>query len=288
LGHVFSFLSCLFLDLVLWTDYVATRWYRAPELLVPRTTNYSTAIDLWSCGCIFAEMILRKPLFPGDDTTHQLSLITEFTGKPDLGAIQRLRSRRTQEVLGSMPMRGPKDLSTVFPPDTDPAVLRLIRGMLEFDPDRRMTAREALMDDYFTSWRDPLGFGPPPRRLEPSEFEFEKRIGTRNNDGLASIRRELLMEICSYHPSKRAELLGDVPGSGYDMQSPSDMFGQAMENQHHGIANRAASMPKNAINNVIAAGDLRDRRLAKLATMPEKELAKYKANAGASDTMADD
>lgn len=272
---------------------MATRWYRAPELLVPRSTNYSTAIDLWSCGCIFAEMILRKPLFPGDDTNHQLSLITEFTGKPDLGAIQRLRSTRAQEVLGAMPMRGPKELETVFPPDTDPAVLRLIRGMLEFDPDRRIDAREALMDDYFTSWRDPLGFGPPPRRLEPSEFEFEKRIGTRDSDGLASIRRELLMEICSYHPDKRAELLGDIPGAGYEMQSQSDAFGQAMDNQRHGLNARASTLPKNRINQVIGAGEMRDRKMAKLPTMPEKELAKYKCSnntqpgSATTDSMTD-
>lgn len=263
-------------DLVLWTDYVATRWYRAPELLVPRSTNYSTAIDLWSCGCIFAEMILRKPLFPGNDANHQLALITEFTGKPDLNVIQRLRSTRAQEVLGGMPMRGPKEMRSVFPLDTDPAVLRLIRGMLEFDPDRRMTARDALMDDYFTAWREPLGFGPPPRRLEPTEFDFEKRIGTRDSDGLASIRRELLVEICSYHPEKRDELLNDVKGSSYEMQSQSDAFAQAMDNQGKGYqsVNRAVSMPKHAIVTALAKSEARDTKMAKLPTMPENELAK--------------
>lgn len=244
---------------------------------MPRSTNYSTAIDLWSCGCIFAEMILRKPLFPGDDTNHQLSLITEFTGKPSLGSIQRLRSTRAQEVLGSMPMRRPKDLATVFPPGTDPAVLRLISSMLEFDPDRRITAKDALMDDYFSAWREPMGFGPPPKRLEPSEFEFEKRIGTHDKDGLASIRQELLVEIINYHPEKRSELLGEMAGAGYDMPSQSDAFGQAMDDHRHGIPNRATSMPKNAIKHALAHGEIKEKKMTKLPTMPEAELAKYHA-----------
>lgn len=58
------------------TEYVVTRWYRAPELLLS-CSDYSTAIDVWSVGCIFAELLGRKPLFPGKDYVHQLNLITK-------------------------------------------------------------------------------------------------------------------------------------------------------------------------------------------------------------------
>lgn len=267
-------------DLQLWTDYVATRWYRAPELLVPRSTNYGRPIDMWSAGCIFAELILRKPLFPGDDSNDQLRRITELTGKPDLGSIHKLRSVRAQELVGRMPARGPQDLRTIFPTDTDPAVLRLISRMLEFDPEHRISARDALMDDYFTCWREPLGFGRPPRALHEEEFEFEKNLVSHHDrDGLASIRRELLEEILHYHPEKRAELLGDKSGSGYVMPSESDAFAQAMDDQRNGrsMANaRAASMPRNAIQQVLSNNDYRHVRMAKLPTMPDAELAKYK------------
>jgi serine/threonine protein kinase len=58
-----------------------TRWYRAPEIMLS-VQNYNEAIDVWSVGCIFGEMLGRKPLFPGNDYIHQLKLITKFIGKP--------------------------------------------------------------------------------------------------------------------------------------------------------------------------------------------------------------
>lgn len=58
------------------TEYVVTRWYRAPELLL-NCSEYTAAIDVWSVGCILAEILTREPLFPGKDYVHQLRLITE-------------------------------------------------------------------------------------------------------------------------------------------------------------------------------------------------------------------
>ena len=58
------------------TEYVVTRWYRAPELLL-NSSDYTTAIDIWSVGCIFMELMDRKPLFPGRDHAHQLRLLME-------------------------------------------------------------------------------------------------------------------------------------------------------------------------------------------------------------------
>lgn len=60
------------------TEYVVTRWYRAPELLL-NCSEYTAAIDIWSVGCILGEIMTRKPLFPGKDYVHQLRLITEVT-----------------------------------------------------------------------------------------------------------------------------------------------------------------------------------------------------------------
>lgn len=67
---------------VFWTDYVATRWYRAPELCGSFFAKYSPSIDTWSIGCIFAEVLLGKPLFPGRNVVHQLELITDLLGTP--------------------------------------------------------------------------------------------------------------------------------------------------------------------------------------------------------------
>ncbi|KAJ9441309.1 Mitogen-activated protein kinase 5 [Diplonema papillatum] len=73
------------------TDYVVTRWYRPPELLLG-SSQYSPAVDMWSIGCILAELINRKPLFPGRDYLHQLNIITDALGTPcaeDVGMYRR-------------------------------------------------------------------------------------------------------------------------------------------------------------------------------------------------------
>lgn len=65
------------------SEYVVTRWYRAPELLLD-ASNYTTAVDMWSVGCVFAEMMLRRPFLPGVDTNNQIQLICELLGTADL------------------------------------------------------------------------------------------------------------------------------------------------------------------------------------------------------------
>jgi serine/threonine protein kinase len=68
------------------TDYVSTRWYRAPEVLLG-CENYNTSIDMWAIGCIFAELLTRKPFLPGTDAENQLKRIVEMIGSPDQDTI---------------------------------------------------------------------------------------------------------------------------------------------------------------------------------------------------------
>ncbi|XP_052878527.1 mitogen-activated protein kinase 9-like isoform X2 [Gossypium arboreum] len=74
---------------IFWTDYVATRWYRAPELCGSFFSKYTPAIDIWSIGCIFAEMLIGKPLFPGKNVVHQLDLMTDMLGTPSAESISK-------------------------------------------------------------------------------------------------------------------------------------------------------------------------------------------------------
>jgi len=66
----------------LMTEHVVTRWYRPPELMLCADGNYTAAVDTWSVGCIFAELLGRKPLFPGKNFMHQLRLIFDVIGTP--------------------------------------------------------------------------------------------------------------------------------------------------------------------------------------------------------------
>ena len=71
------------------TDYVATRWYRAPEILLG-SNNYAKSADMWSVGCILAELLLGKPFFPGTSTLNQLDRVMEITGRPSSADIEAL------------------------------------------------------------------------------------------------------------------------------------------------------------------------------------------------------
>lgn len=265
-------------DTVLWTDYVATRWYRAPELIMPQANNYGPAIDIWSAGCIFAEMILRRPLLPGSDERNQLWRITQFTGTPSPDVIARLRNPHAQQYLRSVQPMPPADIHKLFPKHADPQALQLIRAMLDFDPNKRISAHDALMSDYFKERRYYHGFGPRPHALVEKEFDFENRMGMSDRDGLAYIRRELLEEILQYHPEKREEIYGGGRPAGYEMESQAADFGKAldMHGRGHRHAINARSMPKNAMQNVVTSQThRRTANVAKAPTLPNEVMRRY-------------
>ena len=82
------------------TDYVVTRWYRPPELLL-LTTSYTTAVDMWSLGCIFAELILRKVLFPGQNYIHQMMIVTDVLGTPSEKDLEDVPGQSSEVPCGA-------------------------------------------------------------------------------------------------------------------------------------------------------------------------------------------
>ena len=95
------------------TDYVATRWYRAPEILLS-CKRYSKAIDMWSVGCILAELIGRKPIFPGQDTQNQLELIINTLGTPTTEEINNIHRSKSRDFIRSLGKRKPKKFEEIF------------------------------------------------------------------------------------------------------------------------------------------------------------------------------
>lgn len=95
------------------TDYVATRWYRAPEVLLAYKV-YTSAMDVWSVGCILGELLLRRPIFPGTDTQNQLDLICGMIGSPSHDDIERCPNPNAREKLRMLPSYGEPQFSTEF------------------------------------------------------------------------------------------------------------------------------------------------------------------------------
>merc|ERR1711920_903310 len=83
------------------TEYICTRWYRAPEVLCS-WTDYGKSIDIWSVGCIFAEMLRRKALFPGRNTQHQLQLIVSCLGNPEREALRKIPNDKCRKFVESL------------------------------------------------------------------------------------------------------------------------------------------------------------------------------------------
>ena len=83
------------------TEYVATRWYRAPEILLG-STKYTKAIDTWSVGCILGEMIIGKAIFPGTSTLNQIEKILELTGKPKTEDLESIDSNLAWNIINSI------------------------------------------------------------------------------------------------------------------------------------------------------------------------------------------
>ncbi|CAN6643567.1 mitogen-activated protein kinase Fus3p [Trichomonascus vanleenenianus] len=134
------------------TEYVATRWYRAPEIMLT-FQEYTKAIDVWSVGCILAEMITRKPLFPGDDYHHQLALILKVLGTPVLEDYYAIKSRRAREYIRSLEFKKKVPFAQLFP-NANPLAVDLLEKMLTFNPAKRITVEEALQHPYLEAYHD--------------------------------------------------------------------------------------------------------------------------------------
>ncbi|RWR80911.1 mitogen-activated protein kinase 4 [Cinnamomum micranthum f. kanehirae] len=134
------------------TEYVVTRWYRAPELLL-NCSEYTAAIDIWSVGCILGEIMTREPLFPGKDYVHQLRLITELVGSPDDSSLGFLRSDNARRYVRQLP-QFPKQQFPLKFPNKSPLAVDLLEKMLVFDPSKRITVDEALCHPFLSSLHD--------------------------------------------------------------------------------------------------------------------------------------
>ncbi|CAK76330.1 unnamed protein product (macronuclear) [Paramecium tetraurelia] len=177
------------------TYYVETRWYRAPELLVS-FKNYTPAVDMWSVGCILAELLLRKPFLRGDSTKRQVKLIFELLGTPNEAYIQSFQDEKVQNNLRKVIKEtGPKQgipLEQLFK-NASKNALDLLRKFLTFDYRQRITVQQALEHPYLAQ----LHFEadePSAQLVNQLEFEFEKYEMTREQ-----IKDLLYEEILLYH-----------------------------------------------------------------------------------------
>jgi len=141
------------------TDYVATRWYRAPELLLG-TTIYRKEIDIWATACILGEMILRRPVFPGVSTIDQLEKIMGITGKPTIEDLEAINAIHGKSLMDSIQNKQPRpkmtNMSTliqVFPKGSHSA-LDFMKKCFQFNPSKRASVSDLLQHDFVAKFQN--------------------------------------------------------------------------------------------------------------------------------------
>ncbi|XP_039857790.1 serine/threonine-protein kinase ICK-like isoform X1 [Simochromis diagramma] len=129
-----------------YTDYVSTRWYRAPEVLL-RSTSYSSPIDQWAVGCIMAELYTLRPLFPGSSEVDTIFKICQVLGTP-----KKNDWPEGYQLASAMNFRWPQcvpsNLKTLIP-NASPEAIHLMTDLLQWDPKKRPASAQALRYSYF-------------------------------------------------------------------------------------------------------------------------------------------
>jgi glycogen synthase kinase 3 beta len=150
-------------------SYICSRYYRAPELIFG-ATNYTTQIDVWSTGCVMAELMLGKPMFPGESGVDQLVEIIKVLGTPEREQVRAMNPNYTEH---NFPPIKPHPWAQIFSPRTPPEALDFINQLLRYEPLLRPTAIEALIHPFFDELRSHDTRMPNGRELPPL-FDFTR------------------------------------------------------------------------------------------------------------------
>ncbi|KAA3673824.1 p38 MAP kinase [Paragonimus westermani] len=153
------------------SGYIATRWYRAPEVML-KWRHYNELVDIWSVGCIMAELRLRHPLFAGQTPIDQIRRIMSLLGKPDEECMSQIISDGARSFIDQLPASKPADLHQYFSAFPDDGI-DLLKNLLHLNPDKRFTAAQALAHPYFQNYHDEMD--------EPTAEPFEDPLDNRTD-----------------------------------------------------------------------------------------------------------
>lgn len=154
------------------TGYVATRYWRAPEIML-QWKHYDKKVDLWSVGCIMAELLTGSALFPAPNQLEHLNAIFQVIGTPDKELLDKLPSEKTRLYLQSLPELPRKDLGNLLG-IRDPEAVDLLDNLLVVDPERRFDVEQALSHSYLSEYSDPeFEITAPIYNDEQEYLEFE-------------------------------------------------------------------------------------------------------------------
>merc|ERR1712224_210262 len=173
------------------TDYVVTRWYRAPEVVL-LASEYTKSIDVWSVGCILCELIGRKPIFQGQDHLHQVKVIFQVLGTPSEADLDWLPSKSpARSFIRKIPACTKQRWENIYPKATADGV-DAIENMLTFHPVKRVSVEQAIRLQYFSTLHMP---DDEPVAEKPVNWDFDKFTPTKR-----LLQNYIYMECYRFHP----------------------------------------------------------------------------------------
>lgn len=173
------------------TDYVVTRWYRAPEVVL-LASEYTKSIDVWSVGCILCELIGRKPIFTGKDHLDQIKKILNIIGTPTEADLTWLPGKSpARAFIRKVPVSTKQDWKTIYPRASDDAVAA-INAMLTFDPTVRSDVQQCLNLKYYATLHME---DDEPKAAIPVDWAFDKFTPTKR-----LLQNYIYAECAKFHP----------------------------------------------------------------------------------------
>ncbi len=219
-----------------YTNSVETLWYRAPELLMSESF-YKTSIDMWSVGCVMAELFIKQPLFKEQNAFNQIKNILTIIGRPsdeDLARYYRINEGSNPELIDSvLPEKGEfsdfegtlESLDKTGFLKRDSLAMKLIKGMLTFNINKRLSAEQALNHEFFKGLNNEKAVNPLFKKLQDElfknkEFHGEKVIYVKKKDGLIKDKENNPYYnehwFCSEPPERKGHIMKKM--DGYDIE----------------------------------------------------------------------
>ncbi|CCD63062.1 Mitogen-activated protein kinase [Caenorhabditis elegans] len=157
------------------SQYVSTLWYRAPEILLSMG-EYDTQVDIWSAGCILAEMLLLRPIFTGTDSYSQIQLLIEYLGTPDEQVIRRIKSPSIRDYISSFGPKTPLPFTAMFP-NASIEARNIVSKMLQISPWKRFSAEQLLEEPFVKHWHTVKNEPSCPNHIRQNLLETAKYEG---------------------------------------------------------------------------------------------------------------
>jgi serine/threonine protein kinase len=195
-------------------SYITSRNYRAPELILGNT-RYDGAIDLWSAGCVIAEMLLGQPLFSGESNAEQFLAIIHILGSPSHGQLIAMNPQCSQFDLPNLP---PLPWKQAFRASTDPNGVDLVSKLCVYQPQSRLSGYQALLHPFFSELMDPNVSLPNGKEMPPL-FDFTP-------EEIGFIGPELLKQLVPLHLQNGRPPIEKISSFGNFLKVEEDLGGE--------------------------------------------------------------